>query len=162
MANVQVIQRSAHLVAAPQLEYVNGREGQIAKALLIAISNSRRGSGEARSEEATAIQWTLWGAQAESAAQYLVKGSHVNVVGRLRNNNYVVDDEQVFGWTFTAEEIDYLDTKSQGDALRERQAGPAAKAGSEQGAKATKPRRSVKGGKSDAPSSAAGDDDIPF
>ena len=77
MANVQVIQRYAHLAGAVKLEFVNGREGKVAKAVLTAISNSRRGSGEERSEEATAIQWTLWAKQAEHAAEYLGKGSWV-------------------------------------------------------------------------------------
>ena len=118
MANVQVIQRHAHLAGAVKLEFVNGREGKIAKAVLTAISNTRRGSGETREEESTAIQWTLWGKQAENAAEYLGKGSHVNIVGRLRNNNYEKDGETVYGMAFTAEEIDYLDTKAEGEALR--------------------------------------------
>ena len=42
MANVSVIQRHAHLAGAVKLEFVNGREGQIAKAVLTAISNTRR------------------------------------------------------------------------------------------------------------------------
>ncbi len=46
MANVQVIQRHAHLAGAVKLEFVNGREGKIAKAVLTAISNTRRGSGD--------------------------------------------------------------------------------------------------------------------
>ena len=33
-------------------------------------------------QQATAIQWTLWGVQAENAAAYLGRGSHVNIVGR--------------------------------------------------------------------------------
>src|SRR5574337_989708 len=49
MANVQVIQRHAHLAGAVKLEFFNGREGKIAKAVLTAISNTRRG----RSEEHT-------------------------------------------------------------------------------------------------------------
>ena len=48
MANVFVIQRHAHLAGAVKLEFVNGREGKIAKAVLTAISNTRRGSGETR------------------------------------------------------------------------------------------------------------------
>ena len=118
MANVQVIQRHAHLAGPVKLEYVNGRAGQIAKGLLSAISNARRGSGEARTEETTAIQWTLWGARAENAAQYLGKGSHVNIVGRLRNNNYDRDGETVYGMAFTCEEIDYLDSRADADARR--------------------------------------------
>ena len=118
MANVQVIQRHAHLAGAVKLEFVNGREGKIAKAVLTAISNTRRGSGEAREEESTAIQWTLWGKQAENAAEYLGKGSHVNIVGRLRNNNYEKDGETVYGLAFTAEEIDYLDSRADSEARR--------------------------------------------
>ena len=120
MANVQVIQRNAHLAGAVRLEFVNGREGKVAKGTLTAISNTRRGSGETREEEATAIQWTLWGKQAENAAEYLGKGSHVNVVGRLRNNNYEKDGEDVYALAFTCEEIDYLDSKGDAEARRVR------------------------------------------
>jgi single-strand DNA-binding protein len=103
---------------------VQGRDGPISKATLTAISNTRRGSGENRGEEATAIQWTLWGKQADNAAQYLGKGSHVNVVGRVQNNNYDKDGETVYTMAFTAEEIDYLDTKAEGQALRGRMGEP--------------------------------------
>lgn len=120
MANVQVIQRHAHLVGAVRLEYVNGREGKVAKAVLSAISNTRSGSGDSREEKATAIQWTLWGKQAENAAEYLGKGSHVNIVGRLRNNNFEKDGEVVYGMSFTAEEIDYLDSRADSEARRMR------------------------------------------
>ena len=117
MANVQVFQRHAHLAGAVKLEFVNGREGKIAKGVLTAISNTRRGSGDSREEESTAIQWTLWGKQAENAAEYLGKGSHVNIVGRLRNNNYEKDGETVYGMAFTAEEIDYLDSRAERERL---------------------------------------------
>ncbi|WP_422015278.1 single-stranded DNA-binding protein [Roseateles sp.] len=118
MANIQVIQRNAHLAGAVKLEFVSGREGLIAKATLTAISNNVRGSGEGREQLSTAIQWTLWGAQAENAAEYLGRGSHVNIVGRLRNNNYVRDEETVYGWDFAVEEIDYLDSRAEGEARR--------------------------------------------
>jgi single stranded DNA-binding protein len=97
---------------------------KVAKSTLTAISNTRR-SGEGREEEATAIQWTLWGRQAENAAEFLDKGSHVNVVGRLKNNNYRdASGAEVFGYGFTCEEIDYLDSKAEAEARR-----PAAEAG---------------------------------
>ncbi|HEY8708565.1 MAG TPA: single-stranded DNA-binding protein [Burkholderiaceae bacterium] len=114
-------QRNAHLAGSVRLEFVNGREGKVAKGTLTAISNTRRGSGEVREDEATAIQWTLWGKQAENAAEYLGKGSHVNVVGRLRNNNYT-DGEgaEVYALGFTCEEIDYLDSKADAEARRAR------------------------------------------
>lgn len=121
MANVQVIQRHAHLAGAVKLEFVNGREGRIAKAVLTAISNSRRGSGESREEESSAVQWTLWGKQAENAAEYLGKGSHVNIVGRLKNNHFQnAEGTDVYALAFTAEEIDYLDSKAESEARRTR------------------------------------------
>jgi single stranded DNA-binding protein len=127
MANVQVTQRHAHLAGAVKLEFVSGREGKIAKAVLTAISNTRRGSGEGREEESTAIQWTLWGKQAENASEYLGKGSHVNIVGRLRNNNYQ-DNEgaDVYALAFTAEELDYLDSRADSEARRARTDGASA------------------------------------
>ena len=121
MAFVRVEQRNAHLASAVRLMSVQGRDGPVSKATLTAISNTRKGSGENRGEEATAIQWTLWGKQADNAAQYLGKGSHVNVVGRVQNNNYDKDGETVYTMAFTAEEIDYLDTKAEGEAIRAKQ-----------------------------------------
>ena len=128
MAFVRVEQRSAHLASAVRLVSVQGRDGQpVSKATLTAISNTRKGSGDNRGEEATAILWTLWGKQAENAAEYLGKGSHVNIVGRLRNNNYEKDGETVYGMAFTAEEIDYLDSRAESEARRS--GGPGAEGG---------------------------------
>lgn len=125
MAFVRVEQRNARLANAVKVEYVKGREGDVAKGTVTIISNTRRGSGDDRAEEATAIQWTLWGAQAENAGVYLGKGSRVNVVGRLRNNNYTDGEgREVYGMTFTCEELDYLDSKAESDARRARQGEP--------------------------------------
>ena len=121
MAYVRMEQRNAHLAGAVRLMSVEGRDGPVSKATLTAISNTRKGNADNRGEEATAIQWTLWGKQAEAAAQYLVKGSHVNVVGRVQNNNYEHEGETVYTMAFTAEEIDYLDSKTEGEALRAKQ-----------------------------------------
>ena len=140
MAFVRVEQRNAHLASNIRLDYVNGREGRLAKAVVTAISNHRRGSGDAREEEATAIQWTLWGPQAENAAEYLGKGSHVNIVGRLRNNNYEKDGEIVYGMAFTVEEIDYLESKADADARRAGQGGRTPHAKPVAAAKAPQPR----------------------
>ena len=169
MAFVRVEQRNAHLAGAVRLNSVEGRDGPISKATLTAISNTRRGGrgeGDNRGEEATAIQWTLWGKQAENAAQYLGKGSHVNVVGRVQNNNYDKDGETVYTMAFTAEEIDYLDTKGEGEAIRAKQGSapddgaPVPQAKPTPRASSTKPARSRKA----AAKAPAGEetDDIPF
>ena len=144
MAYVRVEQRNAHLAGPVQLAFVNGREGKVAKVVLTAISNTRRGSGEVREDEPTAIQWTLWGKQAENAHEYLGKGSHVNVVGRVRNNNYEKDGATVYAMAFTAEEIDYLDSKAEADARRAR-GGSGSESGN--GAAEAKPEAAVKSAK---------------
>jgi single-strand DNA-binding protein len=127
MAFVRVEQRNAHLAGPVRLEHVNGRDGKVAKATVTAISNARRGSGEDREEEATSILWTLWAKQAENAAEYLGKGSHVNIVGRLRNNNYQdANGNDVYGLAFIAEEVDYLDSKAESEARKAQQAGGSA------------------------------------
>ncbi len=128
MAFVRVEQRNARLASAVRLEYVKGRGGDIPKGTVTVISNTRRGSGDDRADEATAIQWTLWDKQAENAAQYLGKGSHVNVVGHVRNNNYDKDGVTVYGFQFTCDELDYLDSKADTQARR---SGPESDAGQE-------------------------------
>ena len=124
MAFVRVEQRNARLAGAVRLEWVSGRDGKVAKGTVTAISNVRRGSGDEREEEATALQWTLWGKLAENAAEYLGKGSHVNLVGRVQNNNYEKNGETVYALNFTVEEIDYLESKADAQArLAKRGAG---------------------------------------
>jgi single-strand DNA-binding protein len=121
MAYVQVIQRNAHLAGAVQLDSVKGRDGPVSRAVLTAISNQVRGSGAQREQMATAIRWTLWGPQAENAAAYLGKGSHVNLVGRVRNDIYQdASGATVHGMTFTVDEIDYLDSRADAQARQER------------------------------------------
>ena len=174
MTFVRVEQRHAHLAGPVRLYTRDGRDGPIAKATLTAISNTRRwrrggrgggGEGDPREEEATAIQWTLWGPQAKNAVLYLGKGSHINVVGRVQNHQYEKDGETFYTLTFTAETIDYLDTKAEGEALRASQ-GPAPEASDSapQGkpvARARKGKPARRQAATNAPA-AKETDDIPF
>ena len=122
MSFVRIEQRNARLAAAVKLDQIKGREGLVTKGTVVVLSNVRKGEG--REDEVTSVLWTLWGKQADNAAEYLGKGSRVNVVGRLENNNYEdKDGEKVYGFTFTCEEIDYLDSKAESDARRQREQG---------------------------------------
>jgi len=120
MAYVRIEQRNARLASAVKLETVRGHDGDLARGVVTIISNTRRGSGQDKTEETTALQWTLWGRQAENAARYLGKGSRVNVAGRMSNNNYDKDGSTVYGYQFTCEELDYLDSKAESEARKER------------------------------------------
>ncbi len=167
MAFVRVEQRNARLAAPVRLDSVNGKDGPLNKGTVVVISNIRRGSGEEREEEVTSIQWTLWGKLADNAAEYLRKGSRVNVLGRVQNNNYQnAQGETVYGLTFTCEELDYLDSKADAEARRGRQEGSAAKQAAAPAAAAGKGngrmQRSGKGSGAAKAAHAASDDDIPF
>ena len=156
MAYVRIEQRNGRLAAEVSVEEVGTREGPLAKGTVVVISNGVR-NGES---EATAIRWTVWGKQAENAARYLGKGSRVNVVGSLRNNNYDKDGVTVYGFDFTAEEIDYLDSRGEREAHT--QATTAMEPAS------AKPESKAKGaGRAAQPGAAAtgkayGDSDVPF
>jgi len=168
MAFVRVEQRNGRLAAAVRIDTVKGKDGPLTKGTVTVISNVRRGSGEAREDEATSIQWTLWGKLAENAAEYLGKGSRVNVVGRFQNNNYQdAEGGTVYGLTFTCEELDYLDSRQEAEARRAKQGGPTAEDAAqaiESGKTNGRSRPASKGAKalSAAKATAAADDDIPF
>ena len=103
----------------------------------------------------------LLGQARPNAAEYLGKGSRVNIVGRVQNNNYEKAPGEVFyGLTFTCEEIDYLDSKADVEARRERMS--TAPAAPEPAAAAAPGRGSDRhpGGKPGG--TATPDDDIPF
>ena len=156
MAFVRVEQRNARLAAGVRIDVVQGKDGPVSKGTCVAISNIRKNGGE---EEATSIQWTFWGKQAESAAEYLDKGSRVNIVGRVQNNNYEnADQVMVYGLTFTGEEIDYLDSKAEGDARRAKEGGetpPKAAANDASGKANGRARKPAK-------ATQQADDDVPF
>ena len=157
MTFVRVEQRNGRLASAIRIDSVKGKDGPLTKGTVTVICNVRRGSGDARDEEATAIQWTLWGKLAENAAEYLGTGSHVNVVGRLRNNNYQnAEGKTVYGLSFVCEEIDYLDSRATAEARKAGQVGtaPPAPAGA-----ASKANSATRKGRKAAPQD---DDDIPF
>ena len=154
MAQVRIEQRNGRLATEVNVEQVSTREGLLAKGTVVVISNGVR-NGES---EATAIRWTVWGKQAENAAKYLGKGSRVNVVGSLRNNNYDKDGVTVYGFDFTAEEIDYLDSRGEREASSQAAAMEPASAKPESKAKGqgkARPGAAVTG-------KAYGDDDVPF
>ena len=164
MAYVRVEQRNARLAAGVRLDTVQGKDGPVVKGTAVAISNVRKGSGEQREEEATSIQWTLWGKLAENAAEYLGKGSRVNIVGRVQNNNYEKAPGEVFyGLTFTCEEIDYLDSRQEAEARRAREEGGSTAAATPVPVTTKASSRARPGGKASKPVNAAtADDDVPF
>ena len=113
MANVQVIQRNAHLAGAVKLDQVNGRDGKLAKAVLTAISNTRRGSGDERARRSRPRSSGRCGASrprtppstSARAATSTSSGTCATTTTRA------ADGGTVYALAFTCDEIDYLDSK---------------------------------------------------
>ena len=127
MSQVEVRQ-IGHVAATPVAKTLtaNGRtQNKTARHrhLQLALERSRKGSV---SEKATAIAWTLWGKVALNASWYLDVGSKVAVVGTLEGNRYTgKDGKEVFGFNFTARSVEYLDSKDDAEARRNRRANSA-------------------------------------
>lgn len=128
MSQVEVRQ-IGHVAATPIATTLttNGRTQN--KTLVTVISNTRRTGQDGKfQEKATAITWTLWGKIAVNASSHLDTGSKVAVVGSLEGNRYTgKDGKEVFGFNFTARSVEYLESKADTEARRNRRANPAGK-----------------------------------
>ena len=126
MSQVEVRQ-IGHVAATPVAKTMTANGRTQNKTLVTVISNSRWKDPQGKvSEKATAITWTLWGKVAVNASSYLDVGSKVAVVGRLEGNRYTgKDGKEVFAFNFTARSVEYLESKGDAEARRDRRASSA-------------------------------------
>jgi single-strand DNA-binding protein len=59
---------------------------------IIVASNRIWSKDSEKQEEATFVDVTIWGKQAESLAQYLTKGRHIMLTGRLKLNKWETEE----------------------------------------------------------------------
>ena len=123
MSQVEVRQ-IGHVAATPVAKTLTANGRTQNKTVVTVISNSRRKDPEGKvSEKATAISWTLWGKVAVNASWHLDVGSTVAVVGTLEGNRYTgKDGKEVFGFNFAARSVEYLESKDDAEARRNRRA----------------------------------------
>lgn len=118
------VRQIGHVAVTPTVETlsVNGRTQP--KALVTVISNARWKDREGKArEKATAISWTLWGNAAVNAGRYLDVGSKVAVAGTLESRRYPnKEGKEIFGFGFTARSVDYLESRADAEARRNRHA----------------------------------------
>jgi single-strand DNA-binding protein len=122
MSDVKVDQ-IGHLANSPELVHVGAGQGT-PRVQFVVMSNKRRKDRETGeiTERTSRVRWTLFGDQALNASKYLRKGSHVSVSGRLENNDYEKNGEMNYGFSFVAEEVEYLDSKAEAEARASRDA----------------------------------------
>ena len=126
MSHVEVRQ-IGHVAATPVAKTLTANGRTQNKTLVTVISNSRWKDPQGKvNEKVTAIAWTLWGKVAVNASWHLDVGSKVAVVGTLEGNRYTgKDGKEVFGFNFTARSVEYLDSKDDAEARRNRRANSA-------------------------------------
>ena len=73
---------------------------------IIVASNRIWSKDSEKQEEATFVDVTIWGKQAESLAKYMTKGRHVMLTGRLKLNKWETDEgDKRSKLTVTAEKV---------------------------------------------------------
>lgn len=90
MANLNRVLLIGNLTRDPELRYTP--KGTPVVELGLAVNRVYSGEDGEKKEEATFVEVTLWGRQAEVASQYLTKGRPVFIEGRLQLDTW--DDKQ--------------------------------------------------------------------
>jgi single-strand DNA-binding protein len=92
MASLNRVFLIGNLTRAPELRYTPS--GTAVSDLRLAVNRAYTTQGGDRREETCFLTVVVWGKQAESAAQYLDKGSPVLVEGRLQTRDWETKDGQ--------------------------------------------------------------------
>jgi len=85
MASLNKVLLIGNLTRAPELRYTPS--GTAVSDLRLAVNRAYTTQGGDKREETCFLTVVVWGKQAESAAQYLDKGSPVMVEGRLQTRD---------------------------------------------------------------------------
>jgi single-strand DNA-binding protein len=111
-----------HLAATPAVTHVGAKN--TARAFYTVIRNLRWNDAETaeRQERPVMIPLVSWGRQAENDGKYLKKGAHVAVEFRIENARYEKDGEEIHGFQFTVEAIEYLDSREAAERRNAKQA----------------------------------------
>ena len=94
MSHLNSITLTGNLVRDPDLVPPKEDRPETAVARLRIASSRVRGSGENKVQETTFVNCVCFGSAAQTAAQYLRKGSHVGVTGRLETREWQTEDGQ--------------------------------------------------------------------
>lgn len=155
MASINSVVLVGNLTRDPELRTIPS--GTSVCDLGIAV-DERYKSGDEWKSRPNFFQVTVWGRQAETAAEYLEKGREVAIAGRLRWESWETEDGQKRSKvTVTADSVQFIGGRGNGDGGSGGSRGFEAEPDAVPGDEADLPPS----GGADAPPSGA-DDDIPF
>ena len=113
MPNLNKVFLIGNLTRDPELRYVPS--GTAVATFGLAINRVFTTQGGERKEETCFVRVVVWGKQAESCSQYLVKGSLVFVEGRLVYRAWESEGQRRTSLEVRADRVQFLDrTKSSG------------------------------------------------
>lgn len=157
MANLNRVFLVGNLTRDPELRYIPS--GKAVADLHLAINRKyKTNTGEER-EETCFVGVVVWARQAETAAEYLKKGSLILVEGSLRYDQWESNGEKRNRLRVNAERIQFLDRVKRGEAA----AAPAPAAAPEESAGAGRREEDVPTPETDVPADGKADaDNLPF
>ena len=107
------------LVRDPDIRYTAGQNGELAIANF-RIAVDRKYAREDADVKADFFRCTAFGRWAEFAEKYLFQGIKIIVQGRMQNDNYTNrDGDRVYGVCLMVDDIDFAESKSASDKIRE-------------------------------------------
>lgn len=107
------------LVRDPDIRYTAGQNGELAIANF-RLAVDRKYAREDADVKADFFRCTAFGRWAEFAEKYLFQGIKIVVQGRMQNDNYTNrDGDKVYGVCLMVDEIDFAESKSASDKIRE-------------------------------------------
>ena len=107
------------LVRDPDIRYTAGQNGELAIANF-RLAVDRKYAREDADVKADFFRCTAFGKWAEFAEKYLFQGIKIIVQGRMQNDNYTNrDGDRVYGVCLMVDDIDFAESKSASDKIRE-------------------------------------------
>ena len=101
------------LTKQPELRFTPGA-GKAVATFTLAVNRRFKSDGQ---PDADFLPIVVWGKQAESAANYLTKGSQAAISGRIATRNYEnKEGQKVYVTEIIADEVQFLDSKKSGQA----------------------------------------------
>jgi len=154
MANLNRVLLAGNLTRDPEVRYIPS--GKAVADLQLAINRKYKTAGGETKEDTCFVGVVVWGRQAETAGEYLKKGSSVLIEGSLRYEKWESNGEKRSRHVVVAERVQFLDRiKRSADG-----AAPAAAAEPAHGEKAPPP---ATGSEEEPPADGKTDaDDLPF
>lgn len=128
MANFNKVLLMGNVARDPELRYI--QSGTAVLDLRLAVNRRTKAADGTWGEEATFLDVTVWGKQAENCAEYLSKGRPVFVEGHLRLDQWQdkKTGENRSRLRVTAENVQFLGGRPRGAADAEPKSEPSASA----------------------------------